>query len=542
MKENKIMNLNIDNSAVNHDNKKLFMPKHLKNKNSTNLYIYTPTMEDRAEYTPIANHNGEVLYHSKPFYDNELKSCLEYDPDFYSNFTFVLNRDGTLWYDANLYLLHLIEQDDAYLEEQRVPKVTIAGHAEALQKYKLFCDERDDENGLSKDQRERMPFWRVAKRPFSRPNIKYRDYLQLRINKGELQGSYVKKLLYPITAFYNFINEKFGKDYLNLGRGVMMPGTVVLVPVDTGNGTGKIVDSNEANRVRGSKKQNLGYIKDGGNTKPLTHEQQIKLFDIIYAKGQPEIIVSHIFAIESAARMDTTFTLRLRHFMNSFPENYSLTGLAKWRKKHEPYDANEVYKIRVGVSTLIDAKGLDKQYVLKVPGWVMEMVRTYAVSKRAVGRRKQIKFPQENSLDEYVFITSSFNPYYVAKSDPNKGYYSNLLNGGSIRTYNTNNIKKNIDFEYKFHFLRATCLMNLVIGLRERKDLTESKILDIVSDFAGHTDVKTTRGYLDYSENEKNRYQAYDIRGDKLMSWISDHGLVKISDDGMECNVYGGWE
>ena len=517
----------------------------MKKKITASLHLYIPTMDDSEENSYITNDNGEVLYYGKPFFDNDLKSFVQYDPDFYSNFTFVMNRDGTLWYEANLYLLDLIEKDDAYYESQRVPKTTISEHANALQKYKLFCDQRDEENELINGECKLIPYWKVAKRAFSRPNIKYRNELQARVNSDEIEDSYARKLLYPITAFYNFINEKYGKDYLILGKGVKMPGRTTKVYLKTGDDKGILVDSNECNAIRGSKNDKLGYIKDSGNQKPLTLEQQIIVFDIIYERGQPEIIISHLFSIYSSARMDTTFTIRLRHFMNCLPDDYTERGLREWRNKHEPFEANKEYLILVGTSTLIDAKGLEKEYKLHVRGWVMELVRTYSVSKRGVERRKNIKFPQKDPLDEYVFITKKYNPYYVAKSDPNKGCYNILPNGGAIRTYHTEHIRDKVNFEFKFHFLRASSLMNLVRMYRSLPDelkMSESEIINQAQLRAGHTSQKTTQGYLDHDKKEARRLESIDMHGDKLLEWVLDKRIVKLSADGKQCEVYEEWE
>ncbi len=50
--------------------------------------------------------------------------------------------------------------------------------------------------------------------------------------------------------------------------------------------------------------------------------------------------------------------------------------------------------------------------------------------------------------------------------------------------------------------------------------------MDFLKNFAGHKSEKTTRQYLDYSKNEKLRYEAYDCRGDKLLSWLSTFNFL----------------
>lgn len=503
--------------------------KFLNQKISANIHLFIPTSENNIENSPIL-HQKEPIYYKKPFFDKYWTEHANYDPSHYSHFTFVMNRDYTLWIEANLYLIHLIQYDTAYNEDQRIPSVTIEGHAKALQKFKLFCDEQDDEldtiHQRDNNIRKESPYWKVAKRPFSRPNIKYRNYLQERVNKKEIKPRYARKLLYPITSFYKFVNDYFGNDFLQLGKGISMPGKSDDVFISTTKDKGLIVKTNEGNKIRGTSNNDLGYISDGGNTKPLTEEQQMKIFQLIDSQGQPEIIISFLFSIITAARMDTTFTLRLKYFINNLPTDFSVQSLNTWKEKDKQFSENKLYYIPIGEGSLIDAKGLEKRYNLQVPGWLMKIVQSYIVSKRATRRRLNIKFPQKNELDEYVFITQNSNPYYIAKSDPNKNCYKNMSNGGSIRVYINNNISKKVDFDFKFHYLRATCLMNLNIKMSEDSRFTPSQKMRILRDFAGHVDEKTTQQYLDYSQHESDRYSAYDSRGEKLLKWLLKSTLI----------------
>ena len=525
--------MNKTNNQLN-DNKSFF-PKHLKQKVSTNLHLFIPTLNADESNNSIINQNGDIIYYSKPFFDNYWCEHINYNPSYYSHFTFVMNRDGSLWYEANLYLVSLIESDTAYNEDQRIPSDTIYGHSNCLQKYKLFCDEQDDEldhiQERDKLERENTPYWKVAKRPFNRPNFKYRDYLQERVNKGEITGTYAKKLLYPITSFYNFINEYFGKDYLTLGKGIVMPGKESKALIVINENKSLIVNTNQANKIRGSDNKHLGYINDGGNTKPLTEKQQLQILDIIFNQGQTEIIISFIFSLTTASRMDTTFTLRLCHFIDNLPKDYSQYELTKWWNIQTKYISNKMYSIHIGEGTLIDAKGLEKRYYLQVPGWIMEIIRTYIVSERAINRRKRINYPQNNPLEEYVFLTQNFNPYYIAKSDSNKNKYKNMNNGGAIRVFITEKITKHLQFKFKFHYLRATCLMNIYTKMQLDNKLTITQQMDFLKNFAGHKSEKTTRQYLDYTQDEQNRYDAYDYRGDKLIKWLSTFGLININND-----------
>jgi len=555
-----------------------------KTKATCNLSLYSPTVLENELNKAIVDHNGKILYYGKPIlYDSE-KKLFAYDPTHYSNFTLVLNRDGTLWYEANRFLVDLVKYDDAYLETQRISRQTIDDLGTCLQKYKWFCDEQDDEKiyelldtELSKvglptkvkidelvhkledkekfseeetkqllslptwlnemktkekkireKQSKEPPFWKVAKRPTSRPNYLYREYLKKRIRDNDLAPSTAEKYLRPITMFYNFIIEEYGSSYLVLGNMVTMPGKVTSYIKKTEKGF-VVVQGNEANKVpkcNNSDKESLGYIRDSGYTKPLSEVHQKKLFELIHQVNQPEMSVSHLFAAIVATRVRTVFTLRLCHFMKSLPVDSTIISLDTWRKENDIYEDNKVYRIKVGPTELVDTKGLDAEYSLKVPGYIMKYMQQFSMSGRTRHRRANIKFPQPNPLHEYIFITKNFNPYYCAKGDLNKKQYSRLPDGNAMRQFNASEITPNIDFEYKFHFLRATALWNMLKGLIQQ-GYSEDKALEEVKNFAGHKRKETTKGYLDWKPNEELRYKAFDDHAKKLYGWAG----VEINDN-----------
>lgn len=500
-----------------------------------NLHLFIPTMTEDSSHDPITDHNGEVLYYGKSFFIDELKQVVEFNPDQYAHFQLVVNKDGTLWYEANRYLLDMLDKDTAYYENQRVSKKTLSEHASALQNYKWWCDEQEEElrkNSL-KEAKEQLPYWRTAKRPTSRPNIAYKKYLLEKTTEDgkPLSPKTVKKYISPITSFYNFINEHYGAGYLDLGKGVIMPGKEVDHFVKTNYGT-RIVVGNEANRVPYADNKDNGYIKDGGNTKPLSDEQQKKLFELIFGIGNPEITLMHLFAIETAARVQTVLTLRLRHFMKSVPADASPKAISEWRQRNDAYDSNQMYTLSVGGNELVDTKGLHKEYKLQVPGDIMRAIQRYCVSERAFHRRSNLNHPQPNPLDEYVFITKNGNPYYCSKSDPNKDKYSSLPDGVALRNFNKDCITPFINFEYKFHFLRASALWNMLQVLLET-GMSQAKALQDVRDFAGHKDASTTSGYLNWKPKEEARYRAIESRAKRLYKLVDDTPVFGSMRDGI---------
>jgi hypothetical protein len=486
---------------------------------TTSLHIFTPTTDNNPKNLPIIDHNGEILYYARPS-DDDLKFEDKYDLTKYSNFTFVLNRDGTLWREANLYLLNMIDEDVGYNEETRISHKTIAAHAKALQDYKFFSDLKDHENRFNEEERKTKAFWMIAKRPTSRPNFKYKEHLEKRMLNKELQPSTVKKMIRPITSFYEFVQKELGMTFETT-----MPGKKFGTFIDTGNGNSILVNGNEANQVRGATNFDDGYIRDLGKLRPLDEQEQAQLFKVLHDDGQPEMMLSHTFAYLTAARMDTVFTLRLNTFIDTFPEDYSKTGIKQWYTKQKQVEPYKEYIIMIGTGTLIDAKGTVKNYTLKVPGYLIRMIRIYIVSERAKKRREMMHHKQNNPLHEYLFVTDKGRPYYVAKSDPHKDKYKNLPDGGAVRVFKTNVISKRISFEYSFHFLRATCLMNLIRThqpLVDKGIWTSDELEKFVQRRAGHKNINTTRNYLKYKDLKKHRAEAIEVRAKKLISWIEN--------------------
>jgi integrase len=505
---------------------------------STTLHIYSPTTEEVENNTPISDHNGEImkdencetLYFAmspEEDYAQYIIGDEDYDPMVYSNFTFVMNSDGSLWEEANLYLLHKIRNDPYLLiQDSRISSETIKKHAKTLQAYKEFCDlkdnEKNDGKGLTEEEKKTEAFWMVAKKPTMRPNMIYKRYLEQRIGNGkeELAVSTVKNELYPITAFYKFVQEE-----LDMQFDTLMPGRDFQALVAYGDGGGRRVQANEANQVRNAQNNDDGYIKDGGNVIPLLPEEQEAVLAALRELGNIEMLLAHVFSLATGARKDTTFTLRLRHFINTLPTDYSDQGWIEWLAAQKKIDADREYDLTVGTGTLIDSKGTIARYNLKVPGWLILKFRIYIMSKRAVERRQKIKFPQKDPLDEYVFITSRNQPYYVAKSDPNSKNYRNKPVGNQVNGFHCDFLKlklreKGHTFEFKFHFLRASYCTNIIKGLPESD----------VQKRMGHRSIETTRLYVKYQKNKQSREEALNNHYSKLKGWMKDEQLCDRPD------------
>ena len=506
------------------------------------LHIFTPTKKNSEENIPIADHDGTILYYARPSKENYF-THLEFDPNVYPHFTFVLNKDGTLWKEANFYLLSMIENDaGAISPESRISPETIKAHAKALQAYKHFCDMKDEEKkedrrtqhkGKEPETTTQKAFWEVAKNPILRPNIIFKRHLENRMKKDELEASTIKKTLGPISAFYVFVQNELGMTF-----DTPMPGRKSQAVINYGNGNGRLVDYFDANQVASAPNDDDGYIRDGGKLKPLTESEQDALKEALHNLANPEILLAFLFSIATGARMITALTVRLTHFISSFPEDYSADGLKQWASEQEPIDPHKEYDRAVGDGTLIDTKGTAVRYNLKIPGWLILAYRTYIISERARSRRQKIKNPQENPLEEYVFITQKAKqPFYVAKSDPNKGKYKSLPKGGALETFIAESLRPKLKemgyfFEFKFHDMRATFGMNYVLDhehLLANELWTRAKLIDYLKKRMGHKNASTTELYLNYQRLKESKAEALDKRYEKLKGWLNDDKICNRS-------------
>lgn len=457
-------------------------------------------MSSSKENISIHDQNRNILYYKFPQGD-------EQDITHFDNFRFILNIDGTLWKEGNLYLLWMIE------ENPDISWKTIKIHSEALEDYKRFCD------------REAID-WKVAKRITSRPNWKYRGYLETRMSDGKLKPSTVQKMIRPVTAFYKYLvdvrNMYFDVPLFKVSQ------NIITYANKYGLGGGKIVESADINQIRATFNEFDGYIRDEGKLRPLLKEQQIALFEALDELGNVEMKLAFMFSVVTGARMQTVFTLRLKHFISSLPEDYSQAGIRIWFIENETILEKSYFQY-VGPGTDIDTKG-DKYHQLMIPGWMKRAIMVYIVSKRAL-KRRQKALSQNHDLDQYVFITQrNHQPFYMAKNDINKDAYKIPPTGGALLSFETEKLrpllqKKGHKFPFKFHDMRATFAMNYIErnwSFVDNKVWTEMQLRKNLQKLMGHSDEKTTQGYLDHRNMTQMLEEGQDEHEKKLIGWVLD--------------------
>jgi hypothetical protein len=395
----------------------------------------------------------------------------------FAKFPLVLNKDGTPWEPACLWLL-----DRARAHPSKIG--SLPSVAQGLRDYKLFLDEL----GLDWDD-----FSAVDK--YNRPTYLYRTRLQAMINAGSLTKSTAGRRMSTVVGFYRFlmneermrfepankpwVDRQFWLEYRD-SRGLKQ-----VTSIDTTDVSIHVP------------KQDYtwdGTIADGGRLRPLPFGEQKHLIATLKKLGNPEYELMHYVALLSGAREQTVLTLRWGYF--ELPPN----------KVKFPY------KLRCGPGTFIDTKRDVTNVYLVVPPLLYKLLHVYANSDRASGRRHKSKLGEEEM--NYLFLTNQGSPYYESKDDRNAVASSDgplkksSPIGQNLREFVAERVipevRKTLPrFSYRFHDLRATFGMNWVdhaIG----DDHTKKNYLwarDQLRKLLWHKDPKTTDGYLEYRQN-----------------------------------------
>ncbi len=442
-----------------------------------NRFVSTRKVKNAIECHVWDEENETVeTYYQVPIHNQNLH--------IYSHFRFILNKDGSLWNDGNLFLLDKIKHNPK-LSPSRMDYFV-----DNLTKFKGFCDESNTDYLNPTDFNDT-------------PTHRYHNYLE---HKTDKTPKTCKRYMQAVTIFYEWMFEYNGfstpfplwkEKIIQTKKG--WPVKVKDVCQFTGEKTQETTTST--------------YVTDGEHLRPLSDEEQDALLDALTITGNPEYTIAFYIALESKARKQTILTLRLNHFVDSLPESSSSQDVEKWFNTLEwPVDGARM-QIMVGIGKDADSKkGLYDTYPIYIFGWLWKRIIIYIASERAFRRREKAK-AQTEELKQYLFLSQRGHAMYHAKNDL---YYNDIASTGLKKVHEGNALDKWIDetlkptlenmgfsFEFHFHCLRATSAKNFLESKHEANGkytnfVMWKKDIEELAKLMNHSSTETTEGYLHY--------------------------------------------
>ena len=388
------------------------------------LDCYEPTTE-QAEGHITATVAGSKLHYYKrngDFLNGE-----------YFHYPFVIDPDGSLWDEANRYLL------------QRLNGVVPAKHrtleslAYDLAYFRQWMLDED------------INYLDVPSRPHSRPTYRYCAFLHDDIRFGHIKPGTAKRRMSTVQNFYRWL-ERGGERFK---YPLWLENDASLTFKDTRGFMRKksFIRTDLTMSFKAVRRSNeySEYINDGGKLRPLPKDEQQALVESLKRIANTEMTLAFIFALTTGARLQTVFTLRRKHFIE------------------RPREGATAQRLNVGRGTLISTK-FGKQMVLQIPVWLCRRFQIYMQSPRCLSRvsRSNHVYPDED--EQYLFLTRAGQPYYMADGDQFAYLYRIPPHGNAVTQFIRQQLKPDLashghEFEFKFHDLRATFGMNLLEGI-----------------------------------------------------------------------------
>lgn len=383
----------------------------------------------------------------------------------------ILNDNGSIWRDGNLYLLD-------FYKCVRTPNFrTLESIARDLRGFWDWCLE------------ENIAYLSTEGRRLTLAPARYNRHLSDKIEQGKLSSSTAIRQMINVQNFYRWLKQchrvpdvKFwieGNTYSNNGN---QRGTTDLVRALK---RAKVLESDP------------NTIVDGGNLRPLTKVEQTALLGALKKIGNIEMTLAFQLALTTGARSQSVFTMRANNFLR-------------------PLNSTDAFIIqKIGGNTKVDNK-YNVEVALPIPAWLYQSIQLYI---RGTKRKKRVllsKHVYKDQGDEYAFLTSRGNAFYLSKHDKNRtNYKKDPPRGGSMRSFITNQLipelqKNGFHFKFSFHDLRATYGVNLVNSLT--KSLSKEgllhegsaeflHVLEFVKNRLGHRSIKTTLNYLRFKSD-----------------------------------------
>ncbi|OQW70581.1 MAG: hypothetical protein BVN34_00935 [Proteobacteria bacterium ST_bin12] len=448
--------------------------------------LYEPTSDLYQMKSSLTRKSlGASCIYGKSKTDNFFLEC-------YNHFPLLINPDGSLWTEANRYLLsHLV----SVIPVRPRTLESIAGDLKHFRDWLL---------------NENIDFLNITVRPRSRPTYRYCAYLHDELRMHKTQSSTAKRRMSSVQNFYRWL----GEDGYEFGYPLWIESDAKYFFQDShGFQRSKSYKSTDLTRTFKTPKNSNDYsdrIEDGGRLRPLPEDEQVALVESLRAVGNIEMLLSFMFALTTGARLQTVFTLRKSNFAELLPKE------------------TDCKRLLIGAGTLVNTKN-NKQMVLLVPMWLYKRVQIYINSERYKRRLSWNLNAYKNEDEQYVFLTKAGRPYYMASQDENLSKYRDPPRGNAITQFLLQQLKPYMkecghNFEFSFHDLRATFGMNLLAGKLLDYKLggvsTDNQkhffqLLNYVKERMGHSHHRTTEAYLNYRQkyhlalHVQTEYESY---------------------------------
>lgn len=396
----------------------------------------------------------------------------------------IIQSDGLPWKIGNLYLLGQL--DTPTLSSMK----TLSARAIHL-KYFLQYLEHTKQHflDLPSQYQDRVP-------------RKFRTFLQTILEQYDFNGEYLNNILSSIAHFYNYIQYQSLVPLSDIENKPFKE-RKVSIPIHNNVGLSRNISviTNDL-KLKSSRNPipSLGRLRDGGSLRPLsTQEQEIilKAFDDDLASIELELMMR--IALTTGARQQSVCTLSIG----------CITSALNYLEQNPMLDHAV---INTGYRHKTDSKG-GRLNRLIFPRNLIYSIATYIDCERAEIRRKSKNSFYAETIDNYVFLTRTGNPYLTAerelmdRNNPKPIWNNNApvmvpKNGQALRNELKRFINKVRKLEpdlkdFTFHDLRATYGMNIVRNLRA-KGYPDSKIFDHVRQRLNHRSLTTTESYLNF--------------------------------------------
>ena len=279
------------------------------------LDIYTPVIKDE---------ENSII--EKKYFD-------KYDTNKYLHFPVILNDDKTLWKYGNLFLLNKIKINS------EIDSQTLKSKRLNLELFKKWVD------------KENIGYLSSPKRKFLGPVYQYRRYLNGLMSNNEIAPKTLQNRIGVIVEFYKYLIKEEGFEF----KYSLWDDSVILINITDREGFQRVIkkETRDVSKIKNTRILNNeeSYIKDGSNLIPLEKEVQSILVEILNKSKNIEMRLSFFLSLTTGARIQSIFTLRIKHFEKPVSENDSFIN------------------VKIGYGTLCDTK-YGKQNILKIPVYI----------------------------------------------------------------------------------------------------------------------------------------------------------------------------